>query len=96
MTTATVSGHPESTRDWAKLRLIGRFGFVALTPFGQRYQCTMFAVVSKNAMETSEINPPFGHQDGQSGNELHGLENHIGRALPVGCSRLVADVPTGR
>lgn len=55
-------GHGRATFDQRfLLPLIGRFGFVALTAFGQRYQSTMLAVRGKNAMETGEVDSGLGH-----------------------------------
>lgn len=40
-------------------------------------------------MKASEVNPWFGRQGGQSGDEVQGLEDHTGSAVAIGCFQLI-------
>ena len=63
-------GHGCATFGWRLvLRLIRRFGFVALTPFGGCYQRTVFAVRGEHAMKAGEVDSRLGHQSGEPGDE---------------------------
>ena len=50
--------------------LIARFGLVALTPFGGRYQGTMLAVGGKHTVKAGEVDFGLGHQRRQPGDKV--------------------------
>ncbi len=43
-------------------------------------------------METSKVDSGLGHQGGQLGDEIHGLEDDMGRAVALRCFQLIPDL----
>ncbi len=78
------------------LAVIGRYAFVALPPFRRCHQGTVLTVGRKNAVKSGEVDPRFGHQRRQPGDEAQRLEDHVGSAVPIGGFQFIADVPARR
>jgi len=74
------------------LRLIRRFGLVALTPFGGRHQRTVLAVRSEYTVKAGEgeVDAWLGHQGGEPGDEVQGLENDMRGAVAIRDFQLTA------
>ena len=57
--------------------------------FGQRHHRTVFAIGGKHTVEAGQVDSGFRHQSSQPGDKIQGLENDMGRAIPIRC---LADV----
>ena len=68
----------------------------ALAPPGRGYPCSMFAVRGKHTVESGQIDSGFGHQGRQFGNEVHRLEDDVGRAIPIRGFQLIANLALSR
>ena len=57
----------------------------ARPPAGRRHPSPVLAVRREHAVNAGQVDPGFGHQRRQTGDEIQRLEDDVGGAVPVGC-----------
>jgi hypothetical protein len=67
---------------WRVYFIIG-YALHTFAAFGWSDQPTPTVIRGKNAMVSREIDPGFRHEGSQSRNEIHGIECHLCRPIPV-------------
>ncbi len=68
----------------------------ALAPLGRGYPCSMFAVRGEYTVKPRQVDSGFGYQGRQSGNEIHRLEDDVGRAIPIRGFQLIPNLALSR
>ncbi len=65
--------------------------WAALAPPGRGHPHPVQAIRSKDTAESGQVDPGPGYQGGQFGNEIHRLEDHMGRAITIRGFQFIAN-----
>jgi hypothetical protein len=84
-------GHRYMVLRWRFLILTSCHFLAALAPLRWHHPHPMFAVRSKYTVKPCQVDSGLGDQGSQFGDEIHRLEDHVGRAITIWGFQLISD-----